>query len=244
MKKNNKGHAGNRMAGASIVPWNYIEKIVLDNNMSYSELSRRDGRGESYYMQSSHVKRGSKLPKAALRYLNAMERGELIPEPVDNPNWENIKNLAKKENVKLCRLSRLCGLSAQLRTIKHYTAGLVLIITDTLKCTRDDLVSDEDPEEGMPMPLFPIPTPPAPQSPVQMSIEDIEEDDFEDEPKKPGRKADPDTPQIRFTARFSDLEWAYLSEKHWVERTYVNDIIREYVKNDMMNHPEIMKNIK
>lgn len=47
----------------------------------------------------------------------------------------------------------------------------------------------------------------------------------------------------RFTARFDELEWAYLSEKHWQERRSITDIIRELVQEDMKKHPEILAGI-
>lgn len=57
------------------------------------------------------------------------------------------------------------------------------------------------------------------------------------------KKAKPDTPQNRFTARFSDEEWNYIQEKHWQTRTSITDMLREYVREDMKKHPEFIKGI-
>ena len=39
----------------------------------------------------------------------------------------------------------------------------------------------------------------------------------------------PEAPKNRFTARFTDREWAFITEKHWQLRMTVTDILREYV---------------
>lgn len=64
-------------------------------------------------------------------------------------------------------------------------------------------------------------------------------------PKKTVKKNDSkkEIPQNRFTARFNDLEWKYLQEKHWTDRIAVTDILRKYVQEDMKKNPDILKRI-
>ena len=52
-----------------------------------------------------------------------------------------------------------------------------------------------------------------------------------------------EAPKNRFTARFTDREWAFITEKHWQLRMTVTDILREYVQEDMKKHPEIVASI-
>ncbi|MBR2545380.1 MAG: hypothetical protein IKE93_04375 [Erysipelotrichaceae bacterium] len=62
--------------------------------------------------------------------------------------------------------------------------------------------------------------------------------------KKPVKKdSKSEVPQNRFTARFSDLEWKYLQEKHWTDRISVTDILRQYVQADMKKNPDILKRV-
>lgn len=63
--------------------------------------------------------------------------------------------------------------------------------------------------------------------------------------KKTGKKDESksEVPQNRFTARFSDLEWKYLQEKHWTDRISVTDILRKYVQADMKKNPDILKRV-
>ena len=63
--------------------------------------------------------------------------------------------------------------------------------------------------------------------------------------KKTGKKTEikSEVPQNRFTARFSDLEWKYLQEKHWTDRISVTDILRQYVQADMKKNPDILKRV-
>lgn len=64
----------------------------------------------------------------------------------------------------------------------------------------------------------------------------------ESAPTATPKKKEPALPE-RFTARFTHDEWAYLQEKHWQTRTSITDIIRDLVKKDMEDHPEIVKDI-
>lgn len=62
-------------------------------------------------------------------------------------------------------------------------------------------------------------------------------------PKKAVKKeSKKEVPQNRFTARFNDIEWAYLQEKHWQDRRPITDILRDYVRADMKKHPEVLAN--
>ena len=56
-------------------------------------------------------------------------------------------------------------------------------------------------------------------------------------------KTKSEIPQNRFTARFNDEEWAFIQEKHWTQRINITDILREYVREDMKKHPELVKGI-
>ena len=50
-------------------------------------------------------------------------------------------------------------------------------------------------------------------------------------------------PKNRFTARFTDREWDFITEKHWQKRMSITDILREYVQEDMKKNPEIVASI-
>lgn len=56
-------------------------------------------------------------------------------------------------------------------------------------------------------------------------------------------KVNPDTPECRFTARFNEKEWEYLTEYHWQKRIAITDILRRLVQEDMKKHPEIMETV-
>jgi hypothetical protein len=76
------------------------------------------------------------------------------------------------------------------------------------------------------------------------TVEALRADTVPAEQKSTGKKAtDKEKIENRFSARFNDREWEYLTEKHWQTRTTITDIIRELVQADMKKHPEILASI-
>lgn len=49
--------------------------------------------------------------------------------------------------------------------------------------------------------------------------------------------------EYRFNARFTPLQWQYLTEKKWTTRQSITQILQDYVEADMKKHPEIVESI-
>lgn len=76
------------------------------------------------------------------------------------------------------------------------------------------------------------------------TVEALRADTAPADQKTTGKKAtDKEKIENRFSARFTDREWEYLTEKHWQTRTTITDIIRALVQEDMKKHPEILASI-
>lgn len=228
----------------------FVLSILKSRGYSCSELGRLNGTGTSYF-SAKNVKNRNGYRRSDKAFLSAIARGETVPEPlIVGPKL--IRRVFKSFNIKASRSSDCIdrsigffndhGRSSQ--KTKLMSGELILLeqnlgLTRKMITTRMEQIEESD-KRVVPVRLPDIFTEPKTEVQTRSLENEVENEEVDDDVAE----STGEVPQNRFTARFNDEEWAYITECHWQKRKSITDIIRALVREDMRKHPEILNSLK
>lgn len=228
----------------------FVLSMLKSQGYNCSELGRLNGTGVSYFSARS-VKNRNGYRNSDKAFLSAIARGETVPEPLV-VDTKLIRRVLKSFNIRASRAADCIDRSISFfqdhgrssQKTKLMSGELILLeqklgLTRKMITTRMKQIEESD-KRVVPVRLPDIFTEPK----AEMQTVSVENEVGNAEVDDDIAESTGETPQNRFTARFDNEEWAYITECHWQNRKSITDIIRSLVREDMRKHPEILNSLK
>lgn len=217
-----------------------INLLTRQMKITRRQLSLMFGKSNSYF-NHHNVGGGHVKGKSVNAFLEALAEGKSVPQPMNDVSIDALMKLLKINGVSKSRFSNAIGRTPAFISRKEtvdFNSGEVILACDFFGFTPEKFKTVLDEAQAVTA------------TPIELIFDQADETDekeLEQEEKHEEDQEDElvDEPRTeltaRLSARFTDEEWAYLTEKHWQWRLSFTDIIRKLVREDMEKHPEIME---